>query len=238
MSEILQTSGRKIVKTPGECFRVEPKKINWKLFEKERKDPQQEALRKLIKEAQGKLEANPERYGRRFETQYEYFGQVKEYSATLTSKLIKREKLKDIAEISEQAFEIAQKISNGETWESFCNAPDPYEYPRLIIGDSYVSSSLFMRSSETYYLFGGEELGSPANYKIIKPDGEKKEYDYKSGIGGGDVGPIGERYVTVRGDIINAEIALLLVHYLDTYKTPLEKHLDQMKPQSMITFKL
>lgn len=239
MSEILLTSGREILDKPAEndeWFKVDPPKINWKLFEKERKNRRQEAVRELIKKAQRLLEGWPEKYGRKFETRFEYFGEVNEYQSEFTEVLIKLKKLNSIAELSAQAFEIAQRLSNGETWEKLCNNPDSYKYPRLIIGDSY-ETELRIHRSKFYYLFGGEELGSPANYRILIPDDERIEYSYKSGSGGGDTGPIGERYVSVNGEKIDTTISLLLVRYLDTYETKLEKMLKEMPRESMITYK-
>lgn len=41
-----------------------------------------------------------------------------------------------MADWVEQALEWAQRIHNGETWESICNEPDTAKYYRLIIWKS------------------------------------------------------------------------------------------------------
>jgi len=118
-------------------FEVNPQTIDEKLFQESRSDEKQEMVRLLILEAFAELRINPERYGRAYETMLP----KKTWGSKQVEDLQKMaSKLGDhMANWTELAFEWAQRISNGETWESVCeeNTADWY---RLVVwknGDSY-----------------------------------------------------------------------------------------------------
>ena len=111
--------------------KVNPLRINQKLFEEKREDRQQEKVREIILDAFEELESNPLRYGRAFET---LIPEKKEFENTNAQDLINQanEVGDHIADWVEQALEWAQRIFNGETWEAVCNAPDNCQYFRLV----------------------------------------------------------------------------------------------------------
>lgn len=113
------------------CFEVMPLDINQEFFNKKRKDEKQEELRKIIQAAFAKLKENPEKYGRNFTTMIPQktwdFQSVEELQQMASS-------LGDhLADWVEQSLEWAQKIANGESWESICNLPDNSDWYRLVI---------------------------------------------------------------------------------------------------------
>lgn len=117
--------------TEGKCFEVNPKGINQELFSKKRKNAKQEKTRKLIVEAFEKVTEEPEKYGIPFKTMIP--------NKTWSSKTVKElneiaNNLGDhIADWVEQALEWAQRIANGETWESVCNEADTINCYRLVL---------------------------------------------------------------------------------------------------------
>lgn len=123
--KVLQESGREI------RFRVNPRTINETLFVKKRVDEQQEKTRLLISEAIQELHRNPEEYGCDFEIMIpkknwnvKSVGDLK----TLATKLGDH-----MANYIEWGLALAQKITNGETWESLCNMPDIADWYRIIV---------------------------------------------------------------------------------------------------------
>ena len=118
------------VPTEGKWFEVNPQSINQGLFKKERKDREQERTRNLILEAFTEVKRNPEKYGKKFKTMMP--------SNTWISKTA--EELKQMAyelgdlnaDWVEQALEWAQRICNGETWETVCNKADTANWFRLV----------------------------------------------------------------------------------------------------------
>ena len=123
----------KIVEIPAEekWFRVYPRAINQELFQTKREDDSQEEARLLILEAFDKVKANPEKYGKTFET-------------TIPKKTWVEKKVSELKELAieygghmadwvEQALEWAQRINNGESWEAICNQVDTSNWYRTII---------------------------------------------------------------------------------------------------------
>lgn len=117
--------------TEGVWFEVKPKDINQKLFQKKRTDSKQETTRQIILAAFTQMRLNPDQYGRAFET-------------TMPKKNWTKKTMEELKEISgvwgdrmayeyEQAFEWAQRIANGETWEDVCNKPDSAQWYRAVI---------------------------------------------------------------------------------------------------------
>lgn len=121
------------VPTEGKWFEVNPKAIDQSLFSKPRNNKKQEETRKLILEAFAKMRNNSK-----------YVGTFKTMRPKKRWNVKKVDELKEIAcyfgghmaDWVEQALEWAQRISNGETWESVCNEPDTANWYRLVIWKS------------------------------------------------------------------------------------------------------
>lgn len=122
--------------TEEEWFEVKPQDIDQKLFEKKREDPKQEQTRQLILEAFAEMKKYSVIYGRNFKTMM-----PKKTWSVKTDRQLKEMASKrgdHIANWVEQAFEWAQRIANGETWESICNDADTANWYRLVVWtDSY-----------------------------------------------------------------------------------------------------
>ena len=119
------------IPTEGEWFEVKPQTIDQNLFKDERINPKQEETRQLILEAFAEMKHKPKKYGRNFKTMM--------IKKKWTSKTIRELKLiacimrDHNANWIEQALEWAQRISNGESWESICNDADLSKYYRLVV---------------------------------------------------------------------------------------------------------
>lgn len=118
------------VPTEGKCFIVNPLEINMNLFKKERHDPKQECIRKLIEEAFDEVKKNPVRYGKPFKTMIppktwsgKTVGELRDLASNLGDHM---------TDWIEQALEWAQRISNGEPWEALCNDLDTARWYRLV----------------------------------------------------------------------------------------------------------
>ena len=126
-------SEQKIAQVPtrGKWFEVKPLSIDQKLFETKRKDIRQETTRQLILEAFAEMKEKPEKYGKNFKTMMR--------KKTWSSKTVAQ--LKEVAsnlgdhnaDWVEQALEWAQRIANGESWETICNYKDTAKYYRLVV---------------------------------------------------------------------------------------------------------
>lgn len=121
------------VPTEGKWFEVNPKAIDQRLFSKPRNNKQQEKTRKIILEAFAEMRMDS-KYVRTFKTMrpkkrwnVKNVGELKEIACYLGGHM---------AYWVEQALEWAQRISNGETWESICNEPDTANWYRLVIWKS------------------------------------------------------------------------------------------------------
>lgn len=113
------------------CYTVDLKSINRNLFVTPREDEEQEKVRKLIQEAFSEADSNPEKYSQPFETSVPDM----DILCYTKSKLIvlAYDLGEHMANWVEQALEWAQKISNGQSWESICNYPDTSKNRRMII---------------------------------------------------------------------------------------------------------
>lgn len=128
-----QVTTAKVAQKPTEdvWFEVKPQTIDQKLFEKKRKDNRQEATRQLILEAFAKMKYNPEKYGKNFKTMMP--------KKTWSSKTVAQLKAMACelgdhnADWVEQALEWAQRIANGEGWETICNDADTANWYRLVV---------------------------------------------------------------------------------------------------------
>lgn len=117
--------------TEDEWFDVKPHSMDQKLFEKEREDDKQEQTRKSILEAFEAMKKYPRKYGENFKTMV-----PKKTRQLITLKGLKEiaeQKGDHIADEVEQALEWAQRIVNGESWETICNDIDNSNCNRAII---------------------------------------------------------------------------------------------------------
>lgn len=119
------------VPTEDQWFEVNLQAINQSLFEKEKKDGKQEKTRKLILEAFAEAKREPKKYGRKFKTMMP----KKNWTAKTVEELKQLAcKLGDHnADWVEQSLEWAQRICNGESWETVCNNADTANWYRLIL---------------------------------------------------------------------------------------------------------
>ncbi len=120
--------------TEGKKFLVKPSEIDRSLFEDSRIDPDQEEIRKLIKKAFDKVDKKPKKYGVDFSTLIP----KKEWACGKNVVELKEEAKNQgghMANWIEQALEWAQRIDNGESWETICNEPDKNKHYRMIIGE-------------------------------------------------------------------------------------------------------
>lgn len=111
-------------------FRVDPETINEDLFTEKKEDFLQERTRRIIVEALKMMITKPERYAKSFKT----IIPEKTWSYKTVDQLVRlADHMGDhLADWVEQALEWAQRITNGETWESICNEPDTENWYRLI----------------------------------------------------------------------------------------------------------
>ena len=116
--------------TEGKVVEVNPTAINRQLFQEGRNDTKQEMTRQLILEAFVEVDANPEKYGRSFKT----LMPKKTWSSKDTEELKNlAQKMGDhMADRVEQALEWAQRIDNGESWNTVCNDKDTANWYRAI----------------------------------------------------------------------------------------------------------
>lgn len=125
-----------VTSTPieGKWFEINPKAIDRTLFQNKREDNNQERTRLLILKAFTELKNNPQKYGEKFQT-----SMPKKVWSVMTAA-----ELKEIASIFgdhnanwiEQAFEWAQRIYNGESWETVCNNNDTANWYRLVVWEN------------------------------------------------------------------------------------------------------
>lgn len=172
-----------IVEMPveGKLFEIKPAKINWSMFFEKREDEEQEVLRKLILQAFERLDNEPKKYRRTFYT----FKPEKTWVEPQTVCQLRKMACKmgdHLTDWVEFAFEQAQRIQNGECWESICNIPDTLNYTRLIVwkDGSYRIGGGSVKNGDTKspsYIFGfGYEsncvlesvVPSVTSFKIMK----------------------------------------------------------------------
>ena len=118
--------------TGGFPFKVNPLEIDRKLFQEVREDCEQEKMRNLILEAFSEVDAQPQKYGKPFKTlfptekpwEYTYVYILEKFASELGG---------HNANWVEQALEWAQRIQNGETWDSICKRPDTAKWYRLVL---------------------------------------------------------------------------------------------------------
>ncbi len=129
-----QATTAKVAQVPTEdqWFEVNPQTINQSLFKKKRKDERQERTRKLILEAFAEVDKHPEKYASAFYTLmpekkwngYKTVAELNAYANDLDGQM---------ADWVEQALEWAQRLFNGESWETICNNADTANWYRLVV---------------------------------------------------------------------------------------------------------
>lgn len=112
----------------GRWFKVDPKTIDWSLFEKKRENPTQENVRKYILKA--------EDFVKKYDCDavFETLIPEKTWEAFKISEFIEFAEKNggELADMNDQALEWAQRLSNGETWEEVCNTADISPWFRII----------------------------------------------------------------------------------------------------------
>ncbi len=156
-----------IAKTPteGMWFEVDPKAIDQKLFFEERKDNNQEWMRLVIREAFKEMRKNPE-YKRKFMTHVPKKTWVIKTFAEMQS--FAEGRGDHMTTWVEQALEWAQRIHNGESWETLCNTPDTIKWFKavewkggvaLIGGENYSPATTALIAEHPYYLDVSGNMG-------------------------------------------------------------------------------
>jgi len=130
-------SRAKVARVPTEdlWFVVNFQEIDQSLFQKKRKDESQEETRKLILEAFAEVKRNPKKYGKRFKTMMPSFKRMRNEKRTVFNMKYEAEHYFGTrnADWVEQALEWAQRIFNGESWETICNNPDTAALCRMVV---------------------------------------------------------------------------------------------------------
>ena len=128
--------------TEGRWFAVNPQTIDQTLFQKERKDLTQERTRNIILRAFDEVKKKPKKYGKEFKTMMPMLHRINAWAMKETASIkeliemaTNYKKGTHIADWVEQALEWAQRICNGESWETICNTADTARCWRLFIGE-------------------------------------------------------------------------------------------------------
>ena len=143
--------------TEGKWFRVNPMEIDQEFFKKCRlKDIRQKETRIIILRAFEEVNGNPQKYGRPFFTMIP----KKTWESKTVAELMKyaKEKGDHIADWVEQAMEWAQRIHNGESWETLCNKPDTAKWYRLVVSKHPFFAKAVGHSSESNSHFSASEM--------------------------------------------------------------------------------
>jgi len=150
------------VPAENKLFEVNPIGIDRAIFEGEKKDEKQKKTRHIILEAFAEVDKNPEKYISTFYTMIpkknwkdsKTVGELETYANDLEGQM---------ADWVHQALEWAQRIYNGESWDSVCNKEDTAKWYRIILWkDGY------------YNLVGGARgLGDESPATDVKPDNFK-----------------------------------------------------------------
>ena len=154
-----------LAQTPseGKLFEVNPLGIDRSKFEKPMSNRQQEWTRQIIQKAFAEVDKHPEKYASAFYTLmpekkwngYKTVAELKAYANDLDGQM---------ADWVEQALEWAQRLFNGESWETICNNADTANWYRVILW-----------KNGCYRLVGGSRRGSNSY-----PASDVNFYDYYS----------------------------------------------------------
>lgn len=157
--------------TEGKCFEVNPLAISQELFKKKRENSSQETTRKLIVEAFTEMKNNPGKYGKPFQTMIP----EKTWDSKTVAELNElATSLGDcIADWVHQALEWAQRIVNGESWETICNEADTADWYRLVVWkNGYARLVGGSRNSDNNYPAShvhGDYYSSSTRFSCIVP---------------------------------------------------------------------
>ena len=139
-----------LAQTPseGKLFEVNPLGIDRSKFEKPMSNRKQELTRQIIQKAFAEVDKHPEKYASAFYTLmpekkwngYKTVAELKVYANDLDGQM---------ADWVEQALEWAQRLFNGESWETICNNADTANWYRVILWEN-----------GCYRLVGGSRSGN------------------------------------------------------------------------------
>ena len=120
------------IPTQGKLFWVNSSNIDRSIFETPMDDEKQECTRQLILEAFVQVDKYPKVYGAPF---YTLIPEKSWDGSKFVEELIEmaRELGDHIADWVEQALEWAQRICNGESWESICNDAVATDWYKLVL---------------------------------------------------------------------------------------------------------
>ena len=127
--------GYEVAQTPtqGKLFKVNPLGIDRSLFKEWRNDVQEENARTIIQKAFEEVNQQYEKYGKPF---YTLIPKVN-WAGSRSGENIYYDAIRKggkMADWVEQALEWAQRICNGESWQTVCCNPDTARWHRLILG--------------------------------------------------------------------------------------------------------
>ena len=152
-----------LAQTPseGKLFEVNPLGIDRSKFEKPMSNRKQEWTRQIIQKAFAEVDKHPEKYASAFYTlmpEKKWNGlktvaELNAYANDLDGQM---------ADWVEQALEWAQRLFNGESWETICNNADTANWYRVILW-----------KNGCYRLVGGSR-----NYNVLNPASDVFDYDY------------------------------------------------------------
>ena len=151
------------IPSEGKLFEVNPLGIDRSKFEKPMSNRKQEWTRQIIQKAFAEVDKHPEKYASAFYTlmpEKKWNGlktvaELNAYANDLDGQM---------ADWVEQALEWAQRIFNGESWETICNNADTANWYRVILW-----------KNGCYRLVGGSR-----NYNVLNPASDVFDYDYGS----------------------------------------------------------
>lgn len=187
MAITLTLEGREMIaQSPIEdtCFEVNPNSINQDLLKKVRRDSAQERTRQIILDAFDEVKKYPEKYGRPFKTMIPNLNDCQDVSSicspTVDDLINESKKMGGhIASWVEQALEWAQRLENGESWESICNAPDKIRWYRLVIwkdgyarrigGASFIAYEYAASRLLDHRLFGSDRVNYTVPLLVLQP---------------------------------------------------------------------
>ena len=123
------------IPSEGKLFEVNPLGIDRSKFEKPMSNRKQEWTRQIIQKAFAEVDKHPEKYASAFYTlmpEKKWNGlktvaELKAYANDLDGQM---------ADWVEQALEWAQRIFNGESWETICNNADTANWYRVILWEN------------------------------------------------------------------------------------------------------
>ena len=151
------------IPSEGKLFEVNPLGIDRSKFEKPMSNRKQEWTRQIIQKAFAEVDKHPEKYASAFYTlmpEKKWNGlktvaELNAYANDLDGQM---------ADWVEQALEWAQRLFNGESWETICNNADTANWYRVILW-----------KNGCYRLVGGSR-----NYNVLNPASDVFDYDYGS----------------------------------------------------------